>query len=111
MMNGCPIAATTRGLLAALALAGTGCTFPLSGCEQERIEVRGTTTIERAGQTSTDEVFTAFAPGNNPEHYPAVKRFLIDAAPRAGDAVVWSFPAFRVNGGYIAVLLSGPLSA
>lgn len=111
MMNACPIAATTRVMVAALGLAATGCTFPLGGCEQERIEVRGTTTIERAGQTSTDDVFDAFAPENNPEHYPAVKRFLIDAAPQAGDAVVWSFRAFHVNGGYIAVLLSGPLRA
>jgi hypothetical protein len=111
MRDGCPTAATTRALLVALTLAATGCGFPLGPCEQERIEVRGTTAVQRAGQSSTDDVFGAFAPGNNPEHYPAVKRFLIDAPPRAGEAVVWSVPAFRVNGGYIAVLLSGPLRA
>jgi hypothetical protein len=108
-MNGSPIARTTRAMLAAVGLVAAGCGFPLGRCEHERIEVRGMTTVERAGQTSTDEVFAVFAPGNNPEHYPTVKRFLIDAAPRAGDAVVWTVPAFRVNGAHIALLLSGPL--
>jgi hypothetical protein len=110
-MNGRLVATATRAMLAALGLSTTGCTFPLGGCETERIEVRGTLTIERAGQTSIDDVFNTFAPGNNAEDYPAVKRFLIDAAPRAGDAVVWTVPAFRVNGGYVAILLSGPLRA
>jgi hypothetical protein len=109
MMNIHPIAATTLATLAAVGLVSTSCGFPLGSCEQERIEVRGTTTVERAGQTSTDEVFAVFAPGNNPQQYPAVKRFLIDAAPQAGDAVVWTVPAFRINGGHIAVELSGPL--
>jgi|SRR5687768_13455264 len=79
-------------------------------CTSETILVSWPATITR-GSSSTNLLLTgAVSPGNlDASRFNMLKQALITGAPGLVTSVVWTVPAFEVNGGYVALMHRAPL--
>ena len=68
-------------------------------------------TIERNGTAQNETLTGVVAFTNVPDQFPLLKTVLTENPSRHTEGVVWGVPAFRTNGGFIAVALQAPLRA
>ena len=107
-MRFAPIAA------AGLALLSGGCQtieFLTDNCDEESVNVSWPATITR-GNLTTNVTFTGtVSPGNiDPANFDLLRKVLVTGGVEIATNVVWTVPAFNVNGGYIAFMHAAPLS-
>ena len=102
--------------LALIALAGmpAGCKsieLLTDNCTTESVLVAWPATITRANATTTVTLTGAVSPGNiDPSQFNQLKQLLTTGGAGGTNSVVWTVPAFDVNGGYIAFMHRAPLT-
>jgi hypothetical protein len=111
---------TSRCLAKTLSVAGI--CFLASGCQtvqlltdrctSESILVSWPATITRNGSSTSVTLSGAVSPGNlDASRFNMLKRVLISGDPGLTTAVIWTVPAFEVNGGYVALMHRAPLAS
>ncbi len=104
-----------QGVMAACLIAmSSGCqTFRLltDQCEDEAILVTWPATITRGEATAIVTLTGAVGPGNiDPSQFTLMREVLITGGRELITSVVWTTPAFAVNGGYVALVHKAPLA-
>jgi hypothetical protein len=80
-------------------------------CTAESILVSWRATITRGGASTTATLTGAVSPGNlDASRFNALRALLITGGA-ATASVVWTVPAFEVNGGYVAFMHRAPLAS
>ena len=101
--------------IAGICFIASGCSsiqFLTDRCISESIIVSWPATITRNGSSSTVTLSGAVSPGNLDEsRFNLLKQVLISGGPELLTSVVWTVPAFEVNGGYVAMMHKAPLSS
>src|SRR5687767_6168773 len=101
--------------VAAICLLASGCsTLQLltDRCTSESILVSWPATITRNGSSTNLTLSGAVSPGNlDASRFNLLKQVLITGGPELITSVVWTVPAFEVNGGYVALMHKAPLSS
>lgn len=104
-----------RSALIALMALLSGCTsFNLltDNCTAESILVAWPATITRGNTTSNVTLTGAVSPGNlDAARFNALRALLITGGTATSASVVWTVPAFEVNGGYVAFMHRAPLAS
>ena len=99
----------------ALAVLPAGCkSFELltDNCTAESVLVAWPATITRGNATTTMTLTGAVSPGNiDPSQFNQLKQLLTTGGAGGTNSVVWTVPAFNVNGGYIAFMHKAPLTS
>lgn len=99
---------------ASAALLLQGCQtldFLTDNCDTESINVTWPATITRGNFTQNVTLIGSVAPGNiDPANFDLMRRLLFSGGPEILTNVVWTVPAFDINGGYIAFMHPAPLS-
>ena len=107
-MRFAPIAAVS------LALLSGGCQtidFLTDNCEEEFVTVTWPATIARGNLTTNVTLTGTVSPGNiDPANFDLLRKVLVTGGTEILTNVVWTVPAFNVNGGYIAFMHAAPLS-
>ena len=86
--------------------------FLTDRCDTEFIRVNWPATITRAGSTTNVILFQSITESNiDPEDFRLLRDVLINGNASRPATVIWSVPAFDINGGYIALTHSAPLTA
>jgi hypothetical protein len=81
-------------------------------CTAESILVSWPATITRGSATTTVTLTGAVSPGNlDASRFNALRQLLITGGAGATASLVWTVPAFEVNGGYIAFMHRAPLGS
>ena len=98
----------------AAVLLSQGCQtldFLTDNCESEFINVSWPATITRGNFTTNLTLTGTVSPGNiDPANFNLLKQVLVTGGVEILTNVVWTVPAFNVNGGYIAFMHPAPLS-
>jgi hypothetical protein len=110
--------ALTRRLRIATALAATaalsGCStfeFLTDNCTSEFVRVSWPVKIVRGTTTTDVTLFGSVSPGNiDPTQFELLRDVLVNGSRSTLATVVWTVPAFEINGGYIAFTHSAPVS-
>ena len=85
--------------------------FLTDNCKSESLRVAWTAPITRGGVTNTVLLSGAVAPGNiDPSQFTIMKELLATGGREIAANVIWSVPAFDVNGGFIALMHPAPMS-
>jgi hypothetical protein len=104
-----------NSVLIALAVLPAGCRsieFLTDNCTAESVLVSWPATITRGNTSTTVTLTGAVSPGNiDPSQFSLLKELLTTGGGGASASVVWTVPAFEVNGGYIAFLHKAPLTS
>ena len=86
--------------------------FLTDRCDTEFIRVTWPASITRGGNTTNVTLFQSVTESNiDPEDFRLLRDVLINGNTNRSATVIWSVPAFDVNGGYIGVTHSAPLTA
>ena len=101
--------------LVAIALISAGCTttdFLTDNCTSEFVRVSWPATITRGTSTTSVTLFGSVTPGNiDPTQFELFRDVVATGTRSNLTTIVWTVPAFEVNGGYIAFTHTLPLSA
>ncbi|HEX6574864.1 MAG TPA: hypothetical protein VF042_07810 [Gemmatimonadaceae bacterium] len=97
---------------AAIALSGCSTVdFLTDDCDTQFIRVTWPASISQGGNTSNVTLFQSITPVNiDPEEFRLLRDVLINGNASRTATVVWTVPAFDVNGGYIALTHTAPLA-
>jgi hypothetical protein len=102
-------------LVAGVSVLSSGCAslqLLTDRCTSESILVSWPATITRASATTNVVLTGAVSPGNlDAARFDLLKRALITGGPDLITSVVWTVPAFEVNGGYVALMHRAPLAS
>lgn len=102
-------------LLIAVAVLPAGCAsvnLLTDNCTAESILVSWPTTITRGSASTIVTLTGAVSPGNlDASRFNVLRQLLISGGAAASASVVWTVPAFEVNGGYIALMHKAPLTS
>jgi hypothetical protein len=86
--------------------------FLTDRCDTEFIRVTWPATITRGGNTTNVTLFQSISEANvDAEDFRLLRDVLINGNTNRSATVVWSVPAFDINGGYIGLTHSAPLAA
>jgi hypothetical protein len=86
--------------------------FLTDNCDTEFIRVNWPATITRGSSVSNVTLFQAITPSNiDAEEFMLLRDVLINGSASRSATVIWTVPAFDINGGYIALTHSAPLAA
>jgi hypothetical protein len=86
--------------------------FLTDRCDTEFIRVTWPATITRVGNTTNVTLFHSISESNiDAEDFRLLRDVLINGNTNRSATVVWSVPAFDINGGYIGLTHSAPLAA
>ena len=101
--------------LAGSALLSTSCTtidFLTDNCTTEFVRVSWPATITRGTSTTNVTLFGSVTPSNiDPTQFEMLRDVIATGNRTSLTTVVWTVPAFDINGGYIAFTHTLPLSA
>lgn len=85
--------------------------FLTDNCDSESITVTWPAVITRGGFTTNVTLIGTVAPGNiDQSQFNLLRQLIITGNADLTTNVVWTVPAFNVNGGYIAFQHAAPLS-
>ena len=102
-------------LAASVLLASSGCAqleFLTARCPVESITVTWPATITRGSLVTSVLLTGTVSPDNiDQAQFNTLKAGLIDGNTQSAANIIWTVPAFNVNGGYIAFLHRAPLTA
>ena len=100
-------------LLTLVSLSGCSTVdFLTDDCKTEFIRVTWPATITRGTTTSNVTLFQSITPTNiDAEEFRLLRDALINGSTSRTATVIWTVPAFDVNGGYIALTHSAPLTS
>jgi hypothetical protein len=97
------------------ALAINGCAtfdFLTDNCRSEWVQVDWPVSITRNGVTTTTTLKGSVAPGNiDQSQFDLFKEIVATGGRELVTNVIWSVPAFEVNGGFIGIMHEAPLAA
>src|SRR5690349_23506223 len=86
--------------------------FLTDRCDTEFIRVNWPATITRAGTSTNVTLFQSITESNiDAEDFRLLRDVLINGNMNRAATVIWSVPAFDINGGYIGLTHSAPLAA
>lgn len=106
---------TAKPLLVAAAVSVNGCgsiEFLTDNCRSEAVLVSWPATITRGGAATVLPLAGAVTPGNiDPSDFDILKEVLATGGRELVTTVIWTVPAFEVNGGFIALMHPAPLAA
>ena len=101
--------------LVALIVLPVGCSsvrLLTDNCTAESILVAWPATITRGSASTTVTLTGAVSPGNlDAARFGALRQLLITGGAAGSASVVWTVPAFEVNGGYVAIMHRAPLAS
>lgn len=101
--------------LAGICLLSSGCLsigFLTNRCTSESILVSWPATITRGGSSTNVLLSGSVSPGNlDASRFNLLKQVLITGGPELITSVVWTVPAFEINGGYVALMHKAPLGS
>ena len=101
--------------MAATAFLSAGCTtidFLTDNCTTEFVRVSWPATITRGTATTNVTLFGSVTPGNiDPTQFELFRDVVATGTRSNLTTIVWTVPAFEINGGYIAFTHTVPLSA
>jgi len=99
-------------LAAVVGLQGCYALEALGGrCEQEQLTVTFPVTITRGSTTTSTLLTTTLTPSNlDQTRFERLRQSLVDGIDTELFTVMWTVPAFDINGGMIAFTHSAPLS-
>jgi len=101
--------------LIALTVLSVGCSsvqLLTDNCTAESILVSWPATVTRGSASSTVTLTGAVSPGNlDAARFSALRQLLITGGAAGSASVVWTVPAFEVNGGYVAFMHRAPLAS
>jgi hypothetical protein len=104
----------TKSLILAATLPLSSCQtidFLTDNCTSEFLRVAWTAPITRGGVTNTVLLSGSVAPGNiDPTQFTILKELLATGGREIAANVIWSVPAFDINGGFIALMHPAPMS-
>ena len=100
--------------MAAITFLSAGCTtidFLTDNCESEFVRVSWPATITRGTSTTNVTLFGSVSPGNiDPTQFELFRDVVTTGTRTNLTTIVWTVPAFEVNGGYIAFTHAVPLA-
>ena len=86
--------------------------FLTDRCDTEFIRVTWPAAITRGGNTTNVTLFQSVSESNiDAEDFRLLRDVLINGNTNRSATVLWSVPAFDINGGYIGLTHSAPLAA
>ena len=86
--------------------------FLIDDCSTDFIRVTWPATITRGSSVTNVTLFQSITPSNiDPEEFRLLRDVLINGSTNQSATVIWTVPAFDVNGGFIALTHSAPLNA
>ena len=101
--------------VAGSALVSTSCTtydFLTDNCTSEFVRVSWPATITRGTSTTNVTLFGSVTPSNiDPSQFELLRDVIATGNRTSLTTVVWTVPAFEINGGYVAFTHTLPLSA
>jgi len=111
-----PLSGTVKaGALAASALLSASCTsvdFLTDNCTSEFVRVSWPATITRGTSTTSVTLFGSVTPSNiDPSQFELLRDVIATGNRTSLTTVVWTVPAFDINGGYVAFTHTLPLPA
>lgn len=106
------VQATTLAAVVLLAPACTTIDFITDNCTTEFVRVSWPATITRGTSTTNVTLFGSVTPANiDPTQFEILRDVVATGDRTALTTIVWTVPAFDVNGGYIAFTHTLPLAA
>ena len=85
--------------------------FLTDNCTAETLRVAWTAPITRGGVTQTVLLSGSVAPGNiDPAQFTIMKELLATGGREIAANVIWTVPAFDINGGFVALMHPAPIS-
>jgi hypothetical protein len=84
--------------------------FLTDDCDTDFLRVTWPATITRGSNVTNATLFQSITPANiDAEEFRLLREVLINGSTSGSATVIWTVPAFDVNGGYIALTHSAPL--
>ena len=100
--------------LAAVTFLSAGCTtidFLTDNCESEFVRVSWPATITRGTTATNVTLFGSVSPGNiDPTQFELFRDVVTTGTRTSLTTILWTVPAFEINGGYIAFTHTVPLA-
>ena len=101
--------------MAAMAFMSAGCStydFLTDNCTSEFVRVSWPATITRGTSTTNVTLFGSVTPGNiDPTQFELFRDVVATGTRSSLTTIVWTVPAFDINGGYIAFTHTVPLAS